>query len=163
MKLKKFTIKNNFTGWNATEIVFDDYLTLFVGASGVGKTQILRAVKDLSSIAKGRSINGLEWNVTFECDNKTYLWKGRFATAEEDKTNYFKKERLGYTVINESLLCGEDVIISRQDEQIRFRNELTVKLDPSKSVIALLKEEDEICWLWNEEKKIGVIADLGAL
>lgn len=149
MKLKKFTIKNNYTGWNAKEVVFDDYLTLFVGASGVGKTQILRAVKDLSSIAKGRSINGLEWDVTFECDNKTYLWKGRFATAEEDKTNYFKKERQGYTVINESLLCGEDVIINRQDEQIKFRNELTVKLDPSKSVIALLKEEDDIKPVYN--------------
>lgn len=144
MKLKKISIKNNVTGWNAKEIVFDDYLTLFVGASGVGKTQILRAVKDISSIAKGGSINGLEWDVTFVCSNKTYQWRGRFATADEDKTNYFKKDRQGYTVRNESLLCGEQVIINRLDEQIRFRDKLTVKLDPSKSVIALLKEEDEI-------------------
>lgn len=149
MKIKKISIYNHITGWNAKDIIFDSYLTLLVGASGVGKTQILRAVQDISSIAKGKSINGLEWNVTFECNDKPYQWKGRFATAEEDKVNYFKKERQEYTIINESLSCGEDVIINRQDEQIKFKEELTVKLDPSKSVIALLKEEDEIKPIYN--------------
>lgn len=154
MKIKKISIYNHLTGWNAKEMIFDDYLTLLVGASGVGKTQILRVIQDISAIAKGKSINGLEWDVTFECSDKTYQWKGRFATAEEDKTNYFKKERQGYTVINESLSCDEDIIISRKDEQIRFKDELTVKLDPSKSVIALLKEEDEIKFVYNAFSQI---------
>lgn len=154
MKIKKISIYNHLTGWNAKEIVLDDYLTLLVGASGVGKTQILRAVQNVSAIAKGKSINGLEWDVTFECNDKTYQWKGRFATEEEDKTNYFKKEIQGYTVVNESLSCDKDLIINRKDEQIRFKDELTVKLDPSKSVITLLKEEDEIRPVYNAFSQI---------
>ena len=154
MKIKKISIYNHVTGWNAKEIIFDDYLTLLVGASGVGKTQILRAVQNISYIAKGKSINGLEWDVTFECGDTTYQWKGRFATAEEDKVNYFKRERQEYTIINESLSCGGTVIINRKDDQIKFKDELTVKLDPSRSVITLLKEENDIKPVYNAFSQI---------
>lgn len=154
MKIKKISIYNHVTGWNAQDIIFDDYLTLLVGASGVGKTQILRAVKDLSSIAKGKSINGLEWNATFVCGDKTYQWNGGFATTEEDNVSYFMKERQEYTIINESLSCDGIVIINRKDEQIKFKDELTVKLDPSKSVITLLKEENDIKPVYNAFSQI---------
>ena len=50
MRLKKLFYKNNTTGWNVKEVRFDK-LTLLVGASGVGKTQILRAINSLKTIA----------------------------------------------------------------------------------------------------------------
>lgn len=74
MKLKRITVINHLTGWNVRDLFFDDYLTLLVGASGVGKTLILRVIKNISNIANGGSYNGLEWDITFEDSGNTYQW-----------------------------------------------------------------------------------------
>lgn len=77
MRLKKLFYKNNTTGWNVKEVRFDK-LTLLVGASGVGKTQILRAINSLKTIANGHSVNGAEWKVEFEENGDYYSWCGCF-------------------------------------------------------------------------------------
>ena len=54
-------------------------LTLLVGASGVGKTQILRALMALKQIAGGSSINGINWKIQFNTlSNQHYIWEGEF-------------------------------------------------------------------------------------
>ncbi len=54
-------------------------LSLLVGVSGVGKTLILQAISDLKRIAKGKSSDGVEWDIQFSVNgNKNYLWKGAF-------------------------------------------------------------------------------------
>ena len=165
MKLKKISIHNNLTGWDAENISFDDYLTLLVGASGVGKTQILRAIKDIANIANGNSKNGLEWNVIFECHKKDYQWKGKFITLFEEDYNNIRRERQEYALEYESLKSGDEVIIERTDEQIMFKDKLTVKLDITKSAIALLKEEEEIKPIYNAFNQIFELKnyDLGIL
>jgi len=140
MKLESLSFKNNKTGWNIKDINFDD-LTLLVGASGVGKTQILHALKKLSSIARGRSYNGLEWRVSFSQDNKMYSWKGQFKTVQEADINVFEINDIEYEIINESLSEGETNIFTRDTSKLVYNNKETVKLDASKSAVELLKEE----------------------
>ena len=77
MRLRKLFYKNNTTGWNVNEVRFDR-LTLLVGASGVGKTQILRAINSLKTIANGHSVNGAEWEVEFVENGASYSWSGCF-------------------------------------------------------------------------------------
>ena len=77
MRLKKLYFKNHKTGWCLEDVKFGS-LTLLVGASGVGKTQILKAIGTLGRIAAGCSYNGLEWSVEFDEDGESYVWSGRF-------------------------------------------------------------------------------------
>ncbi|MFM5940841.1 MAG: AAA family ATPase, partial [Dolichospermum sp.] len=46
MKIISLRIKNNFLGWDFDEVDLSSNLTLLVGVSGAGKTQILRAITD---------------------------------------------------------------------------------------------------------------------
>ena len=144
MKLKKISVKNLYSKWNVKGFVLDDYLSLLVGASGVGKTQILRAIKEISNIAKGKTVDGLEWDVTFEFNGMVYQWKGKFDVDFGETINYSSRESQEHTIVSESLLRNSDIIIHRVGDQIKFNNTFTVKLDSTKSVIALLKEEDDI-------------------
>ena len=144
MKLKKISVKNLYSKWNVKGFVLDDYLSLLVGASGVGKTQILRAIKEISNIAKGKTVDGLEWDVTFEFNGMDYQWKGKFDVDFGETINYSSRESQEHTIVSESLLRNSDIIIHRVGDQIKFNNTFTVKLDSTKSVIALLKEEDDI-------------------
>lgn len=148
MKIKRITVINHLTGWNVKDLFLDDYLTLLVGASGVGKTLILRAIKNISNIAHGSSTNGFEWDVTFEDNSHIYQWSGKFATTN-DNTNYFRIETQEYPIICESLQRDNHLIIQRQKDQIMLNDQQTVKLDTTKSAIALLKEEDEIKPVFN--------------
>lgn len=143
MKLKKLYFKNGLTGWNVEEVNFDN-LTLLVGASGVGKTQILRALSSLARIAQGKSENGIEWSLTFEQDGLNYTWSGAFETILSDLEDVFNFKEQKYKILQESLLVGENEIIRRNPEQLVYMGKPTVKLDASQSVIELLEAEENV-------------------
>ena len=78
MKLLSIKYTNTEQEWGFEEINFFD-LTLLVGVSGVGKTQILRSIYTLKHIADGNSENGVKWEVNFQTlSGNKYLWKGEF-------------------------------------------------------------------------------------
>ena len=54
MKIKSIKYENTEQEWGFDKINFFD-LTLLVGVSGVGKTQILRSIYSLKRIANGSS------------------------------------------------------------------------------------------------------------
>jgi hypothetical protein len=58
MKLLSIKYENIEQEWGFEKIVFFD-LTLLVGLSGVGKTQILHSIYSLKRIANGQSVNGV--------------------------------------------------------------------------------------------------------
>lgn len=151
MKIISLRIKNNFLGWDFDEIKFSSNLTLLVGVSGVGKTQILRAIIDLRSIAKGKAINGFEWKVIFSTVNGTeFVWEGSFDTVEKnelslddtEKENQDEKEKS--SLISEKLSSKNEVLIERNKEEIKFRDTLMPKLSSHQSMIYILKEENLI-------------------
>jgi len=78
MKLKSIEYINIEQEWGFEKIVFFD-LTLLVGVSGVGKTQILRSIHALKKIATGSNENGVKWEVEFETlKGNIYRWIGEF-------------------------------------------------------------------------------------
>lgn len=143
MRINKLTYINHNTGWNVRDMSIDQ-LTLLVGASGVGKTQILRAILDIAKIAKGTSYNGIEWDVSFQIDKSKYEWKGRFESVPEDDVSYFEKGENSYSITDERLTVNGDTIFYRENTKIFLNDTETVKLDVSKSAIELLKEEEQI-------------------
>lgn len=128
---------------------FDDLklfqLTLLVGASGVGKTQILQAIINLKRIAQGESLNGIKWDVTFEINEQRYNWQGEF----ENKTNVGgdmagERQKEGTKMISECLNMNDEVLIDRDINRILFNGKETVKLSTTQSAVSLLREESEI-------------------
>ena len=85
-------MKNNFLGWDFDEVNFSSSLTLLVGVSGAGKTQVIRSIKDLRSICQGVSINGLDWKITFAGQTDIYLWEGSFSTVDADDLYHFEAD-----------------------------------------------------------------------
>lgn len=148
MRIKKFSYKDHITGWNICDMEFYKF-TLLVGASGVGKTKILKAIQELASISRGRSGNGIEWEISFSIKETNYLWRGAFNADESEYAKMIHTKALAIPIIYETLEKGSDTIVSRDEDGILFRQSRTVKLEPTKSVIALLKEEDEIQPIYN--------------
>jgi hypothetical protein len=154
MNIQSFVYKDNAIEWQLEPITFKP-LTLLVGASGVGKTRILQAILNLKKIVKGASLNGIEWNIKFSTRLSHYEWQGCFENKgfypepadDFDNINLPKIE-------NEKLVINEQVIIERNADSICFNGVKTVKLPQTKSVIYLLKEEEQIKAVFDEFQKI---------
>ena len=151
MKIISLRLKNNFFEWDFDEIKFSSNLTLLVGVSGAGKTQILRAILDLRRIANGTAINGFEWKIIFSTVNGTeFIWEGRFENVEtnelsfEDDEKEKQDEREKSSLIYERLTSNNQVLIERNLEGIRYKGSSMPKLSSQQSMIYILKEESVI-------------------
>lgn len=147
MRIKSITYINHCTGWNIRDLNLGR-LTLLVGASGVGKTQILRAISNVCEIAKGESFNGVEWNVSFTNQGSDYIWSGCFETKQNEDVPF--PDNVRYAINYEKLLRGEDEIIDRDSSRILFEGKETVKLDNTKSAVSLLASEQLVFPVRNE-------------
>ena len=155
MKILSLFITNHKTGWHLNEVLFNN-LTLLVGASGVGKSQILNAILKLSQIARGASTNGLEWKVEFSIHDDRYTWEGEFETADNQdelnvKMDYF------YEIIWEKVSRNGKKIIVRDKENLVYNDTPTIKLDIYKSAIELLKQEDDIAPIYTAFRNVYVL------
>ncbi len=158
MKIISFEYRDHATEWSLETIEFQP-LSLLVGASGVGKTRILEAILHLKQIARGASLNGVQWKVNFLINDDVYEWNGKFEHKwffsetlfdnsddedEQDKPN----------VATENLSINGILVIERTSEGIFFNGTKTVKLSQKESAISLLKEEDQIKSVHSEFSKI---------
>ncbi|MTJ49161.1 AAA family ATPase [Dolichospermum sp. UHCC 0259] len=159
MKIISLRLKNNFLGWDFDEVDFSSNLTLLVGVSGAGKTQILRAILDLKRIANGKGINGLEWKIKFSSVNgNEFIWEGSFDNSETkefilDYPDYpegNKKQLLLY----EKLTSKNDVLVERNQEKIKFKTQEMPKLSSHQSIIYILKEDGIIKEVYDALNKI---------
>lgn len=147
MKILNITYQDKASRWSLNRAEFDN-LTLLVGASGVGKTQILKSVMRLKAIANGKSISGIKWTVLFETlDKQLFEWSGEFENKgnidfTDDEDDELKRNKP--SIIAEKLLLNGKVIIKRKKNSILFNNAETVKLPNQQSIIYLLKEEEII-------------------
>ncbi len=158
MKIKSLIYEDQSTDWKLEQIDFKP-LTLLVGVSGVGKTQILKALVNLRKISRGESINGLNWNIEFSTSaGYEYKWCGEFENkgfiseilsemvGDDEKDRPF--------IENEKLFINNELIVDRNRDGIIFNKNKTVKLSQKESVISLLKEEEQIKDIYENFKKI---------
>ncbi|NES99818.1 MAG: hypothetical protein F6K62_06625 [Sphaerospermopsis sp. SIO1G2] len=62
MKIHKLEYKDHKYERKLEKVSFLPSINLLVGVSGVGKTEILKAIRRLKRIANGASLNGVEIN-----------------------------------------------------------------------------------------------------
>lgn len=148
MKINSLSLCNTDTKWNLSKVEFKN-LTLLVGASGVGKTQTLKSILRLRSIAKGRSYSGIRWEIDFTTlDKNHFIWEGEFEKKGKGMLSIRREqesdEEDNPRIIFENLYLNGKQIIKRDLEKIMFDGQKTVKLAQDISVLNLLKEEDLI-------------------
>lgn len=157
MKIISFSYYDKTRDWGFENLEFLK-LTLLVGASGVGKTQILRALENLKKIVDGKSLNGIKWEITFESlNNKIYNWKGEFEEKNYMLPDSAVDRQEDPVILWENLSEGECKIVRRDKNGIIFRGEKTVKLSAHQSAIYLLKAESDIKMAENGLSKIKMI------
>jgi len=160
MRIKTLSYTNSSTGWTLKSLTLDK-LSLLVGASGVGKTRILKSILDLKKISKGASLNGVMWFVEFSTTSgNDYRWQGEFENKGFSAGNIFDREyddedeKEKPKINNEELFINNELIIKRDNKGIVFNGAKTVKLSQNESVISLLKEEDQIKDIYNDFNRI---------
>jgi ABC-type dipeptide/oligopeptide/nickel transport system ATPase component len=148
MRIETLSYTNKTTGWDLKPLSFDQ-LTLLVGASGVGKTRILKSILDLKKIARGAALNGIKWIVEFNTTSgNKYKWEGEFENKGFSAANIFdpddSEEKEKPKINIERIYINNLIVIDRNMDGIIFNGVKTVKLSQNESAISLLKEEDQI-------------------
>jgi predicted ATPase len=147
MKILNLTYEDKVLKWSLKKANFDN-LTLLVGASGVGKTQILKSILRIKAAAEGKSISGIKWNIVFETlNNYRYEWKGEFENRGDidfANENDDELQRHKPAIISEELFLNGKQIIKRTKKSIIFNDTKTVKLPNQQSILYLLKEENAV-------------------
>ncbi|MFM7276465.1 MAG: ATP-binding protein, partial [Microcystis aeruginosa] len=152
MKLLRLSYQDLASGLSIDSCKFFPDLNLLVGISGAGKTSILKAISNLKRIANGESINGVKWDVEFLTnDHVRYHWLGEFEVRkarslikiEEDEVNGNDGENK-VSIISETLLKDQEVLIERNQEVIEFKNSKTPKLPSYLSCIELFNQEEDV-------------------
>lgn len=152
MKLLRLSYQDLASGLSIDSCDFFSDLNLLVGISGAGKTSILKAISNLKRIANGESINGVKWDVEFlTTDHIRYHWLGEFEVKkarspikiEEDEVNSNDGENK-VSIIRETLLKDQEVLIARNQEVIEFKHSKTPKLPSYLSCIELFNQEEDV-------------------
>jgi len=154
MRINNIKFKNKETEWNIDDISFQR-LSLLVGASGVGKSLILHIIIGLQNITNGETKAGWEWDINFENNGINYTWRGEYSLPEKCFSIDSNKSSIEF--VNEELKIDGKKIVGRTSDGIIFNNEKTIRLDPSKSVIHLLKEEDLIKPIFEAWNRISIM------
>ncbi len=163
MKIYHLEYEDHEYQWKLEPVEFLPNLNLLVGISGVGKTEILKAISRLKKIANGASLNGVEWKIKFSTnDNINYYWQGKFELHQtapiidhqlnEEEISNSKHEK--FKILSEELYRNDSIIIKRDEQGIIFNDEKTPKLSPFQSVIHILNQEDDIIPVKEELEKI---------
>ena len=128
MRIKEFRFEDKGRGWKLENLQLGK-LTLLVGASGAGKTQILRALLRLQSIASGNYVIDSRWFVKFDIRGKEYEWEGELDNSGK--------------VIFEKITINKNVVINRIGKETYFNGSKTLKFSNNSSIVNVF-EEDEI-------------------
>jgi len=142
MKILLIELKDTSTGWTLEKTEFDS-LTLLVGASGVGKTRILRVIQWLVDVAEGKWFNGLSWRLEFYSNKGNhYIWSGEF----EGVMTVCKP-----TLVSEKIYEGDKLLVDRNPQKTWFDGkDIAVKLAADKS-----GPQNEFCVCYGKPVKTG--------
>ncbi len=161
MKINSFSYEDKSVNWKLEKVQFDN-LTLLVGASGVGKTRVLKSLMSLKRIIEGDTLNGVCWDIEFTTtDNNIYKWSGKFenkgwendllfTTDEEDEFDYKNKPSL----ISETLFLNDNEITKRIDQKNFFKGNPIPNTSPTESNLKIFRIEEDIKPAYDALQKI---------
>ena len=127
MRIKEFRFEDKGRGWKLENLQLGK-LTLLVGASGAGKTQILRALLRLKSVANGNSALSIQWFVKFDIQGKEYEWEGEFG----DFGN----------IVFEKIVINKNTVINRTETETYFNGNKTLKFSNNSSIVNVFGEDE---------------------
>ena len=145
MKIQSLSVKYSTRNICIQDVEFNNGLSLLVGVSGVGKTQILDAICDIKKIALGEAVNAFSWDITFSLNDDIYQWIGEFGGVEIDALtrvkNFFKESTSNKNsdsyIIREDLFINNEKVIQRQLDQIIFDNNFQLFIPTCLKVLGL--------------------------
>ncbi len=148
MKIHTIKYCDQEYNWQLESLEITSNLTLLVGVSGAGKTQILKSIANLREIANGGSFNGVKWELSFSTqEGDDYKWSGEFETRKADvltNNQSEQEEKEKFNILNEELFKGKNKIVKRTPSQIKFKGIKTPKLPLDQSITDLLNQEEDV-------------------
>lgn len=158
MKIETLEYHDRESGWTLAPTKFAPDLNLLVGVSGVGKTRILEAISNLRRIADNDDDFrpwGVEWKVVFSLNDARYEWSGKFIDrgqeeGEEEDQETITLDFLEYEsdqhpcLVYEKLSRSDDLIAERDESNITFQKEKTLKFPAHESLLWIFREEDSV-------------------
>jgi predicted ATPase len=143
MLLKTLTYQDKSTGWTLQNLELDRF-NLLVGASGVGKTRILRAIRHIRALADGADVSSpASFVVTFEHVQQEYTWEfestHRLNEEAVETPPSAAKRRL--RVVREKLSSvAEGILFDRNEDKFSFRGTELPRLNRAEPALILLNE-----------------------
>ncbi len=118
VKIQWIEFENLKTGLKIERVNFNSDVTLLVGLSGVGKTQILKAVEYSLNLAVDKDVILRPYQVGLGIliNNKKYEWFYEITKINEDEL--IIKEESKYEFLFEKLICNGTIIFERKNEKI---------------------------------------------
>lgn len=154
MKLKWIEFENLKTGLQIKRVNFHDDITLLVGLSGVGKTQILNAVEYTLGLAVDKDIRLHPYyvNIGIFIENDIYEWTYRIEDIREEKLIL---EEENYCFIYEKLLCNNQLIFERKKEDVDVIGyDKVPKPKKDESLLLQYSEDENLKKLISEIRKL---------
>lgn len=120
VKLKWIEFENLRTGLKIERVVFNDDITLLVGLSGVGKTQILNAIEYSLKLAVNKNLRLEPYNTTlcFQIGEEVYVWSYRI--HQDHTEDIFESKEIKYFFAYEKLQnIKGDILMQRTPDTIQ--------------------------------------------
>lgn len=162
MSIVKFAFEDELRGWKLTETAFGPF-NLLVGASGVGKTRILKALERvrLAALKDARFAAGCKWAIEIDAGGARYLWAARTLKmngSSEESIPYgdedgFETEPARFA--EEQLwLGGSRALVTRDSKQFMLQEKPLPKIKETESAISLLSAEDVVHPIYENFRKV---------
>ena len=143
MRIESFEYEDLASGWKLERVDFDPRLNLLVGASGAGKTRMVRALERMSFSLLVRSAFDAhaQWRLVSVHDGTRVRWSGRTRpTSARDLSAARSGE--GYLFESERLEVDGEVVFERRDGRVIYRGEETPSLHATESLLEVLDDEE---------------------
>lgn len=143
MRVKWLEYENLDTGLKIERIDFFDDLTLLVGLSGAGKTQILNVIEFSAMLATNRinKFHNCKAKICFQVEDFEYEWSYQI---KKDPIQILSKDPV-YIIDSETLKRNENVIFSKDNEKLFFIGYQNIPLSNNNaSLIFLCKDNNYI-------------------
>ncbi len=142
MFLQKLTYQNKQTGWTLQDLSLDRF-NLLVGASGVGKTQILRALRSIHLlVTRDQQEHPSSFSFAFQHDTRDYTWEFESSASSHGLETVSRLTGASpIHVIREKLTSSTDgVLVERDTHKFLFKGKELPQLSSTATAFRLLNE-----------------------